>query len=59
MTLCIDAHHVAAWIRLVRLIRAHGGDPDVYRPETIQYWIAQGWPPERIVTEILQVPQSS
>lgn len=38
-----------------RLIRAAGSIPALYRPETISYWLHQGYSPQRIVTEILRL----
>jgi hypothetical protein len=37
-----------------RLIRSAGDDPGLYAPETIAYWLRQGWTPERIVRDLLR-----
>lgn len=48
-----DTAPTQALCDVYRLLRARGLDPDIYAVETIRYWLAQGYSPARLLTEIL------
>lgn len=42
---------------VTRRILLAGGEPRLYEPSTIRYWLAKGYAPGRIMREILDIQE--